>query len=472
MEHSSSVASADIQPMSHITDRRRHELERGLLAAIVDSSKDIIIGHTLDGTITSWNASAVSVLGLSADKAIGNSLAMLLPEDSMEVAQLLDSCRDTEPAEFEMMWRRRDGSSVPVAVTCSPVHDSSGLVVAGSLIARDMGERVSLQRALNKSQIQLSALVEQAPVGIAQSTLEGELVLVNPHFSIVTGRSAQDLVGMQVRELIHPDDQAAAAALRAKLIETGEPVDIEKRYLRPDGSVVWVSNHLSLVRTGEGEPPLILKVVLDISERHRAAQHRELMLGELNHRVKNTLASVQSIARQTLSGTVTPETFHDMFLARLQALSSTHNLLAVDAWNGVGLRALVDAELAPYLAGDGRGQALLKGMDVKLTPKTALAMAMAFHELATNAVKYGALSTPDGRVEVQWTLGQEQPWPWLHLQWREHGGPTVMPPTRRGFGSRLIAEGLAFELDGEVALKFDPNGVMCSIDVPIEEDLT
>lgn len=156
-------------------------------------------------------------------------------------------------------------------------------------------------------------------------------------------------------------------------------------------------------------------------------------------------------------------------MARLQALSNTHNLLAVDAWNGVGLREIVLSELAPYQR-EGRARAQVDCEHLQLTPKTALALSMALHELTTNAVKYGALSVPQGRVTVHCEPRQQGDAPWLHLQWREHGGPLVTLPPRRGFGSRLIADGLAFELDGKVSLQFDPDGVVCTIDVPLSED--
>lgn len=193
------------------------------------------------------------------------------------------------------------------------------------------------------------------------------------------------------------------------------------------------------------------------------------MLAELNHRVKNTLASVQSIALQTIAGTASSKEFRDNFMARLQALSNTHNLLAVDAWNGVDLREIVLGELAPYRR-DGAARVDVSCDDLQLTPKTALALSMALHELTTNAVKYGALSVPQGGVAVHCELRHRHGTPWLHMAWREHGGPPVAAPTRRGFGSRLIAEGLAFELDGSVSLEFDRDGVVCIIDVPLSEE--
>jgi len=467
------VIDGVVLTFTDISDRRRAELERGQLAAIVDSSQDLIIGHTLDGTITSWNESASETLGHSAKMAIGKSLAqLLLPPGSPQSPMFLRACTQAEPVEFEMQWLHHDGTEVQVSVTCSPVNDGAGKVVAGSLIAREIGERLRAEKALKASERRLTQLIDQTTAGVALVDTDGRFVLVNPAFCAITGRNAATLYTLRMQDVIHPDDVPAGAQTIQQLVMGGAPSQIENRYLRPDGYAIWASSSISMMVGDAGQPPRILAVVQDISDRRQAAQHRELLLGELNHRVKNTLASVQSIALHTMFGAANLDAFKESFISRLLALSNTHNLLAADAWKGVGLREMVSAELAPYRGnGQERGQeqAELRGVDLTLTPKAALALAMALHELTTNAVKYGALSVPQGRVGVQWELQQKDNRSWLHLQWRESGGPRVTPPSRKGFGSRLISEGLAYELDGTVSLAFAPEGVVCTIDVPLSE---
>lgn len=326
-----------------ISERKQHELARGRLAAIVDSSKDAIIGHDLEGIIHSWNAGAERLLGYSAEQVLGRSLSGLSGDGDGEgeVRALLETARDQgRPVETEMDWQRQDGATVPVALTCSLVKDAAGRVVAGSTIARD------------------------------------------------------------------------------------------------------------------------------VTQSKRAAAHMQLMLRELNHRVKNSLFNVQAIALQTLSSAQTLADFKPAFMARLMALSNTHNLLALDEWHGVGLREIIASELTPY-DHDGRSRVDIVGDDLQLEPKTALALAMAVHELATNASKYGALSVAAGRVAVDWDTQAGVGGRRLRLRWREYGGPPVAPPGRTGFGSRLITEGLAMELDGEATLDFEPDGVVCRIDVPL-----
>ena len=199
----------------------------------------------------------------------------------------------------------------------------------------------------------------------------------------------------------------------------------------------------------------------------RASEHqRELLVGELNHRVKNTLATVQSIAAQTLREGKSLRETRESFESRLLALSETHNLLTRDHWSGAGLRELVEVELAPYAG--ARARIDVTGEEVWLAPDPALALGMALHELATNALKYGALSGAEGRVRISWTRRDEAGADRLRLVWEEAGGPPVTPPTRRGFGSRLIETGLRRQLRGEVELAFRPQGVCCTIDLPLE----
>jgi two-component system CheB/CheR fusion protein len=451
-----------------ISERQKHEVERGRLAAIVDSSRDIIIGHGLDGSITSWNASAERILGYPRDRMLGKSLSQLVAgNDDVRTRDLLQACTQQRAStETEMQWLRLDGSLVPVEVTCSPVRDGAGNIIAGSLIARDISERLHAEQAGRASERHLAQLIAQTTVGIAETDFQGRFLRVNPAYCELVGRSAEDLQGMRKHDVTHPDDMPVYLQRLQALLAGGPPFRIEKRYLRPDGSEVWVDNSVSALIGPDGKPERVLAVLQDISERRRAAEHQQLLLGELNHRVKNTLASVQAIAVQTLAAAPSVDIFKTAFLERLHALSNTHNLLSSEAWNGVDLREIVLAELAPYLR-DGSSRATVAGAGLTLEPKVALALSMALHELATNAGKYGALSEPQGCVVAEWDTRVVDGQTWLRMQWTERGGPAVTPPTRRGFGTRLINEGLAFELGGEVTLAFEPEGVTCRIDVPL-----
>jgi PAS domain S-box-containing protein len=204
----------------------------------------------------------------------------------------------------------------------------------------------------------------------------------------------------------------------------------------------------------------------EIAERREAEKHRELLINELNHRVKNTLATVQSVAAQTLRMSDLDLEVRSRLDARLIALSDAHNLLTEHNWEGATLDRVVEIALRPHRS-DREERIESQGPKVHLPPKTALAVAMALHELATNAIKYGALSSESGRISVRWQVSEENDHEKLHMRWVEEGGPAVTPPIRKGFGTRLIKRGLAADLGGSVQLTFPATGVVCIIDAPL-----
>jgi two-component sensor histidine kinase len=187
------------------------------------------------------------------------------------------------------------------------------------------------------------------------------------------------------------------------------------------------------------------------------------MIDELNHRVKNTLATVQSIAIQTARSHSDPASFASTFQSRILALSHTHDLLTLSHWEGADLQAILMHETEAF----GPNRISLNGPVTALTPATALSLGMIFHELATNAAKYGALSGPDGRVLIDWNL-KDQPERTLKLTWREIGGPKVTLPDRRGFGSRLIERNIRHDLAGEIELVYASDGLIAELTVPLD----
>ena len=201
----------------------------------------------------------------------------------------------------------------------------------------------------------------------------------------------------------------------------------------------------------------------DVTDRVRAEEQQKLLLDELNHRVKNTLATVQSIAAQSLRTPPDPEAFKQAFESRLMALSSTHDLLTASSWRGADLREILRAEFRPH----GTERYRLEGPELGLSPARALALGLLFHELATNAAKYGALSSPEGCVKVTWRIETEAGHHRLVITWTEENGPEVVKPTRKGFGSRLIERSLKGELGGEATLDYRPDGIHCQVILPL-----
>ncbi|MEI6160827.1 MAG: HWE histidine kinase domain-containing protein, partial [Roseococcus sp.] len=203
------------------------------------------------------------------------------------------------------------------------------------------------------------------------------------------------------------------------------------------------------------------------ADREKASRQQDLLMAELDHRVKNMLATIQALARQSLAGETTLEGFQLTFQGRLQAMSRAHNVLARSRWESVDLRSLIAEELEPYQGGAGAQVVLRGATEVALRPKAALAMCLAIHELATNAGKYGSLSVPGGLLDIHWdvTAGPQRE---LKLIWQESGGPPVSKPTRKGFGFKLITTSLAYEIDGTVDMKFPTEGLTCDITIPAD----
>jgi two-component sensor histidine kinase len=202
-------------------------------------------------------------------------------------------------------------------------------------------------------------------------------------------------------------------------------------------------------------------VFRDVTELKHAEAHRELLINELNHRVKNTLTMVQAIATQTFKGIDAGA--REDFEQRLLTLSNVHSLLTDESWESAELLGVIRASLRPYLGG-ARERISFDGPDLRLRPKGAVALSMALHELGTNALKYGALSVDGGSVSLSWRTGDSR----FRLRWEERDGPAVSPPGRTGFGSRMIQRGLSAELQGEAHIDFRPAGVVCTIDAPLD----
>ena len=217
------------------------------------------------------------------------------------------------------------------------------------------------------------------------------------------------------------------------------------------------------IRNSDGQVSGIFVEGQDVTERTRGEQHLRLVVNELNHRVKNTLAMIQAVAAQTFRNAGDLPQAQAAFSSRIMALARANDLLTGENWEGASLSDIV-AGVSVAHAGNQPDRFTAKGPVVRLSPKAALSLSMAMHELATNAVKYGALSQDAGHVDVSWSLNDGR----MRIEWRESGGPPVRLPEKRGFGSRLVERGLAGEMGGTAQIDFEPDGIVCVIDAPID----
>jgi PAS domain S-box-containing protein len=298
------------------------------------------------------------------------------------------------------------------------------------------------------------------------------LIFANDSFLSLTGYDREALLGQDFDFLLataaHPETRAQAEAAFAGTSEG----DLEIRFRRNDDSIFAAAVFVSPVRDKTGDIAQHFISLVDLTRHTQEQERLRFLLHELNHRTQNSLATVQAIAVQTLRG-VADKNVVDAFEGRILALSKTHALLGRKHWESVSLRDMIDQILRPLGLNTRRGAGFsVAGDDVRLQPKAALALAMVLHELAANASKHGALSTgAAGKIDIAWQVESAPPRDRIRLKWRESGGPPVIPPTHKGFGSRMIEGGLALELDGEVRLTYEPAGVVCQIAMAVTREV-
>ncbi|WP_244470375.1 CheR family methyltransferase [Microvirga vignae] len=348
--------------------------------------------------------------------------------------------------------------------------------IGGTVITfTDMTPLTRAQQALRESEERFRAIVTQATIGIAE-TRDGALTYVNDRYCAIMARGSEVLIGRPLREIIHPEDAERNAALLERLHATGEPFVVDTRYVRPDGSIVWALTSVSPIRDAGGSIVGGSVACIDISDRKQAEEalraserNTKMLLAELQHRVRNTLAVVRSITRRTAATSETVEDYAMHLEGRIEAFARTQAMATRVPDAGVDLEELIREELLSLTVRDDE-KAHVDGPPVRLRSKTADSIGLAVHELATNALKYGALSEDSGHIDVIWRIDGADGNRSLKLEWRESGVRIAgVAPRRRGFGSELIERILRYELDAETELEFTPGGVRCIIEVPLND---
>ncbi len=297
------------------------------------------------------------------------------------------------------------------------------------------------------------------------------IIFANDSFISLVGYSRDEVLGQAFNfVLASQTDAERLAAIKAEF-EEGFCKGPEICCRRKDGSTFWAGVYISPVRDDSGDIVQHFASFVDLT-RHKEEQARSgALIDELNDRVRNMLAAVQSIVSQAFRRGADPASTRDFIASRIAALSRSHALLAHGDWGRSGLRDIVGEALKPLTVDDGRsGRYVVTGDDIRLPPKRALALGIALHELVLNAVIHGARSNDAGSILVSWTLEPKTTGDRLILVWREKGGPVVTPTSKKGFGSRVIEDGLAHELEATVHLDYPKDGVICTIDMPAPRD--
>ncbi len=471
-----------------------------LLRSLVDQAADAVCLHEIDGRILDVNSRMCTTLGYSREELLELSVLDIDATATRDgTAKAAARLTPGVPVLADRMLCRKDGSTFPVELNLSLIVSGERRLLLG--IARDITDRKRIEQAQAEAQRVLEERVrertqhlehvnrrledeifarEETQAALRTSeerfrelTERGHLLAweanaVTWHVTYI-GPQAVELLGYPLEQWflpnfwvdhIHPDDREQTVAYCQRQNAVRLNYEVEFRMLATDGRSVWFQDIVHVIRNND-VPHRLRGFMIDITARKRAEEARQLLLRELDHRVKNTLATVQAVAELTLRSSTSLESFGEMFRGRIAALARMHAAIWRNRGTPLGIRELVELSLAPF--GRGNDRASVEGEDVAIPLQSASALGLALHELATNAVKYGALSTSSGRVRVSWQHDLDR----LRLDWCESGGPTVAAPTHRGFGSVLIEKSIPYELGGFVKLELLPEGARCTITFPL-----
>ncbi|MFY9642803.1 MAG: PAS domain S-box protein [Rhodomicrobium sp.] len=459
----------DITDRKRAEERLRESEER--FRGIYEYAATGIAITNLEGQFQSCNPAFSAMLGHTEDELHKLFFPDLIYVDDREENMVLIArlhAGQIPSIELVNRYVRKDGRLVWVHKRVSLLKDAAGTPTHHIALVTDITEHRRAQEALRESEERFRGIFENAGTGIAILDMEGGFLSCNPAYSAIVGYTPEELRELNFRDLIYSEDRETNLLKVRRLIQQEIPsYQLLERYLRKDGKPVWVQKYVSLLRDAYGTPTNAIVLVTDMTERKRYEEHIDLLLHEVNHRSKNMLALVQAVARQTLAAN--PDEFIARFGERIQALAASQDLLVKNDWIGADLEELVRSQLAHFkdLIGARIG---IKGPPLLLSASAAQTLGMALHELATNAGKYGALATAEGRVDIEWSLsstaaGEQN----FAIEWRETGGPPVSEPHRRGFGSTVLCRMAERSLDANADLKFAPAGLQWRLECAAAE---
>ena len=369
----------------------------------------------------------------------------------------------------EAIIERKDGSRVPIIPYPTPLHDETGAIAGVINMTVDISERKKAELALAERNVQFALAAKAALVGSYAYDVDTDSMQVDEGYAALHGlpEGTAETTRSEWRLRAHPEDlhRLEAGRSQAFLEQQGE-YSIEYRIIRSNGEVRWIESRSFISYGGNGCPQRVVGVNIDITERKRAEEQLRVLVAELDHRVKNALATVSAVVSRTQETSPATSDFAAALHGRIRSMAATHQLLSGRRWDGIPLSELVHRELTPYATGNNTA---IDGPDVTLSAEAGQAVSMVLHELTTNAAKHGALSVHDGRVSVHWDSelnGNADAR--IGIEWQETGGPAVRAPHTSGYGMEVIRDLIPYELGGTVDLAFASDGLRCRLEIPAE----
>lgn len=429
-----------------------------------------------DGGMVRFNRRATEMWGctpdLTSDVTRYGTSCHLFQEDGRALRQdelpMIEVLRSGRPMRDRyLVLERPDGTRIAVLANVDPVLDDDGVAVGTINCFQDLSEYRRMEDELRERDQRLSVTYDHVDVGIAEADETGKILRVNEAVCRITGFSREELLGHTMYYRTHPDDIARDRLNYRQQVTGGyDRYAIEKRFVKKDGTVIWISVLSSSVCDEAGNFKYGLRVLQDVTERRLADERQRTLIEELNHRVKNIIGTVQSLAVHTLREGDVPAPVRRSFDARLIALARVHEQLTGSDWQSADLGVMIEDIFAPYRG--AMSEIRLAGRPLRIQPQAAVTLALVLHELATNAAKYGAMSVPGGVLDVFWRIEGMGGEAVLIVDWTESNGPEVVPPSQRGFGSRLLELGIAQQLKGAVETHFEPAGFRCRMNIPVD----
>jgi PAS domain S-box-containing protein len=459
-----------------VTERKRAEqalVERNILLALAGRAARVgTFAYDTDAEILQISEDYAAIHGLpgrTAKIARSEWLAGVHPQDVERVelprSEAFRDQRNEYSAEFRII--RPGGEIRWVEIRCFITYDANGHPKRVVGVSIDVTDRKQAELRLAERNAQFGLAQKAARVGTYSYDNIARTMQLSEASAAILGlpQGTSEITADDWRSRVHPDDVQRLAAERRHAFKERQPELVgELRIIQPTGEVRWIEARALITYGGTGRPCSMIGVYIDVTERRRAEDHKNLLIAELDHRVKNTLATVSAVVSHTRQGSRSVADFAATLEGRLRSMAATHELLSDRRWLGISLANLVRRELAPYA---NRYNIKISGPYVVLRPEAGQAIAMVIHELTTNAAKHGALSTKNGRVSIQWDRGLNgHPRQDLVLEWQEIGGPPVNAPGNSGYGTSTIRDLIPYEFGGTVDLVFAQEGVRCRLKLP------